>query len=449
VDQAARRDEDTDEGRDAPPPAISGGTFPTSSSCSSAGYGAGKSDHTFASGPMAAALANAPAPVAIVSPTFPLARHTIVATMVALLSGKQTLYGPHQFWFRYNKSTHEFKIRFRGRNALVIVYSGEDPLSLRGPNLAAAYIDEPFIQEQAVFDQMIARVRHPDARFKEIGMTGTPEGISDWGYDLAVGEMKDKYDVAMVRASTRGNYVLDDNYVARLEGSLTGKAAEGYIEGAFVSLSTGLVYYAFGGLNSGSVQHIDMPRGAELGCGMDFNVNPFAFNVFWRAGSHMHFIAEYELPNADTQYACSVLRDEWTMRGDPEKRRPEVNQDNQLRTVYPDASGSSRHTSSPGGKSDFHYIKEAGFEIRAPSANPRIRDREESVNGKFKPKFGETTLTIDPKCKKLIKYSSTYSHELKPKQKSMAHLLDAMGYPVYQLFPVSKETLSVHTLTGV
>jgi hypothetical protein len=413
------------------------------------GYGAGKT-LIGSKRVIALALQNAPAPVAVVSPTFPLAKQTVIVTIQALLAGKEGLLG-REFRWSYNKQDKVFTIHYHGRRATIIVYSGEDPLSLRGPNLAAAWLDEPFIMVQEVFDQMIARVRHPDAGLKEVLLTGTPEQLN-WGYDLCSGELHERFakqgmEVGVVQASTRLNKALDKGYVQRLEGSLSEKAIDAYVEGKFINLARGLVYYGFDPTpGTGNVQERPTPKHPErgnlivpVGSGMDFNVNPFASCVFWQDGRHIHFFAEHELDNADTEYACSFLREKyWDMDG----------QGGGLRTVYPDASGAWRHTSSAGGKTDFHYIREAGFDVRANPANPRVRDRENAVNGKLKNKNGEVTLTISPKCKRLIKYLSTYSHELQNKQKAMSHLLDAFGYPISYLFPVVRERARMERLQG-
>jgi hypothetical protein len=402
------------------------------------GYGSGKT-MVGCKRVISAALQNAPVPVATVSPTFPLARKTVVMTLCELLAGKQSILGRDAFWWTYNRSVHEFKIRYKGRQALIWILSGEDPLSLRGPNIGAAYIDEPFIQDEAVFTQMIARVRHPDAQIRELFMTGTPEQLN-WGYDLCVGDKRAKHDVGFVQSSTRDNLALDEDYVPRLEGALSGKATGAYIEGNFVNLGEGLVYYGFNMMKDGNVRTVERPKEARLGAGMDFNVNPMAAAIFWRAGNHLHYFDEIELPNADTEYMCSELRKRY-VTSDEFKNNP-------LEEVFPDASGSARQSSAPGGRSDFTYIREAGFSIRAHHANPKRRDRYNAVNGKLSPKSGPITITIDPNCKKLIKYLSTYSHELMAKQQAMSHLLDAYGYPVAYLFPAHKDVLSVHKLQG-
>jgi hypothetical protein len=393
-----------------------------------AGYGFGKS---LLAGKriISLALENAPFPVAIVSPTFAMARRTTIPTIQDLLQGKEAQFGKAFFW-RYNSAFHEFKIRFHGRQAQIMVLSGERPLGLRGPNLAAAILDEAFIQEEEVFKQMISRVRHPDATCRELDLVGTPEGLLGWGYDLCSGKIESNVEV--IHASTRENLALDPDYVKRLEAVLTEKAAKAYIEGQFVNLSEGLVYYAFDPMEH--VVERQVPQYAEFGAGMDFNVNPMAATVFWRLGSHMHFFAEYELPNADTEYMCQVLKENHWNQG--------------LREIYPDASGRFRKTSSPGGKSDFYYIKDAGFQVRAREDNPRRKDRFNAVNGKFKSKDGHVSLTISPKCPKLIKYLSTYSHELMHRQEAESHVLDSMSYPVAHLFPLDRSELSVQRLIG-
>lgn len=410
------------------------------------GYGAGK---TFigAKRIIALALENAPCAVAIVSPTFGLARQTVVTTIRELLNGKRTILGRALRW-RYNKSTWTFSIWYRGRQATILCYSGEDPDSLRGPNLAAAWLDEPFLMEEPVFGQMIARVRHPEARRRELLMTGTPEQLN-WGYDLCMGELKDRYrefdlNVGVVNASTRGNLALEDNYVKRLLGSMTDRAADAYVEGKFVNLGSGLVYYAFdptpGGLH---VKALPIPDEAELGCGMDFNVNPMSMSVFWRAGGHLHFFKEFELENADTEYACSMLYEMFVAERDDKAAVPGRMTKQKLRTIYPDATGNARKSAAPGGKTDFHYIRAAGFEIRAHHENPKRKDRYNAANGRFRPRLGTPNISIDPKCKKLIKYLSTHSHELMHKQSAMGHLLDSFSYPIEYLFPIAPQARQV------
>lgn len=406
------------------------------------GYGAGKT-MVGSKRIISLALMNAPYPVAAISPTFGIAEHTTIATVNALLAGKQSILG-RDFGFKLRKKPQPmFTIRYRGIEGTILIYSGEKPESLRGPNLAAAWIDEPFLQDIEVYLQMIARVRAPGAKKSELLLTGTPEQLN-WGYDLCIGELKDRHPVGVIHANTKENKALSQGYISRLTAAFDGKAADAYIGGHFVNLAKGVVYYAFDHtLNVQSQQAdewetlkcgIKIPRGVELGAGMDFNVNPMSAAVFWKAGNHVHYIDEIELPNADTEFMCAVLREKYGDR---------------LKDVYPDATGTARKTSAPGGKSDFHFIREAGFATHARHENPKRRDRYNSVNGKMKPGNYKPSLTIEPTCKKLIKYFSTYSYELINKQEALSHLLDAATYPIAYLFPVDKEQLSIHQVVGV
>lgn len=387
------------------------------------GYGGGK---TFigAKRSISVALHNAPVPFLAVSPTYRLAKRTTIPTIKALLAGKQSLLG-NSFKWKFLKQESEFDIRYRGRHATIWIASGEDPDSLRGPNVGAGWIDEPFIQAEEVLDQMVARVRDPRARRKEINLTGTPEQLN-WGYDICEGDRRSDFDLCLVQASTKDNLVIDfgGEYSQRMEGAFTDKAAQAFVDGKFINLQEGTVYYAFSDAN---VQDFPDP-GHELFVGMDFNVDPMAAIVFWRNGDHVHIMDEIELPNSDTEYMCAYLRDTYPKGGGSNECR--------IQTIYPDASGRSRSTKAPGGRSDFHYIEEAGFRWDAPRANPPIRDRENAVNGKFKSRDGSPpTLTVSSKCKKLRGYLTKYTHEQKNKQKKMSHLLDAMGYPIHREFP--------------
>jgi hypothetical protein len=401
-----------------------------------AGYGAGK---TFigAKRDIVQCLLNAPAPQLVVSPSYKIAKRTIIPTLLALCEGKKQL--DRDFSYDYSKTEFELAITHRGRKGLIWIASGDDANSLKGPTVGSAHIDEPFVQDREVLDQCIARVRDPRAKRKEITLTGTPEQLN-WGYDICAGDEKEDYDATVVHASTYANRVLGSDYGKRMERAYDERAAKAFVGGQFINLSSGVVYYGFSDEN---IMSLPDP-GHELGVGMDFNVNPMACVVFWRSGNHIHIIGEHELANADTESMCSLLREEYRYGAG-------VNAGNcRITTVYPDASGSARHTNAPGGKSDFHYISEAGFDIQCRSKNPAVRDRENAVNGKMKPFYGRPSLTVEPHCKKVIKYCRTYTHENKNKDtyKRMSHLLDALGYPIAFLFPVVKNIVAVTRFHG-
>lgn len=379
------------------------------------GYGSGKT-LSLVRRMISLALHNGPIPVAMVSPTYEMARETTVRTTIELLDEKIEQYGP-MVEYRHIETKKRFDIRFGDRMGTLLYYGGDRPERLKGPNLAGAGIDEPFIQLYGVFQQMLARVRHPKATIREINLSGTPENLG-WGYELIDGEIGKGQDVGYVRAPTKANLALSPSYLQALRASMGEKEAAAYTEGQFVNLSTGVVYYGFDPAKN--IIRERMPEGAELGVGFDFNVNPMAHLVFWRIQDRIHVIYEREEPNADTQYVCDALRERFGDR---------------LREAYPDPTGKRRQTNAPGGKSDFHYIREAGMSINArPPGQPHRRDRYNAVNAAL----ANRRLTFDPGCMRLKRYLSSYTHEGMHKRdmESMSHLLDALGYPVEFLMPV-------------
>ena len=382
------------------------------------GYGGGK---TLALGKRMIWLAikNAPVPVVTVSPSYPMALTTIVQTLDELLEGKSRN-EPDMRYHLFRSQPYRFHIQYRDRTATILCMSGERPERLKGANIAAAGIDEPFIQPVEVFEQILARVRHPDARQREINITGTPEGVVGWGYDLFQGDLREKHDLGLVQSSSTANRALPADYVERLTSSYDEAAAEAYVQGKFVNLSTGRVYHSYDpDVHSVAVQQ---PADAELCVGMDFNVNPLAFVVFWRTQTHMHVVAEHELPNCDAEQAAAFIRQTYP----------------QIRRIYPDASGQNRQHAGAGGKSAFGYLRDAGFTICARRANPQIVDRINAVNGALR----HGRVTLSPSCRKMRAYLLGYTHtdSNKQVQKDMSHLLDAFGYPIAYLFPVDRTT---------
>lgn len=257
----------------------------------------------------------------------------------------------------------------------------------------------------------------------------TPEELG-WGYKLCK-EPPAGRTVGLYIGSTRENKALPEDYVAELLANMSEEAARAYVDGEFVNLTEGRVYYAFD--DNENVIEMQRPKGSTLGVGIDFNVNPMSAVVFWYLNDHMHVIKEYELKRSDTELMAQTLREDWGA---------------ELIEAYPDATGARKQTSGAG-KSDFTYLKDWGFKIKAPFKNPLRKDRWNAVNGKLKPAEGSITLTIDPSCKKLIEYLSVYSHNLMNKQEHMSHLTDALGYPVHRLFGKAIESYSKRTIVGI
>lgn len=98
------------------------------------GYGGGKTMTGCKRG-IAVSLTNAPVPHVVVSPSYKMAKRTTIPTLLSLLRGKMSLLDG--FEYEYLKSDHEFQIRYKGREGIIWIASGDDPDSLKGPNIGS------------------------------------------------------------------------------------------------------------------------------------------------------------------------------------------------------------------------------------------------------------------------------------------------------------------------
>ena len=108
--------------------------------------------------------------------------------------------------------------------------------------------------------------------------------------------------------------------------------------------------------------------------------------------------------------------------------------------AYPDASGSKR-TSTNAHVSDIAILKENKFRIKAKSVNPLIRDRVASVNRAFE----KGRLVIDteacPELTECLEQQVYLSNGMPDKKSGYDHLVEALGYMVYYLMPVRRNTV--------
>jgi len=377
------------------------------------GYGAGKTSYC-AKRCIAVALHNAvnavtEVPVMVISPNFKQAKKTIIPAIKDLLEGRQLDY-------TYNKSDFEFTIWRGGKKSIIWIGSGENPDSLKGPNLAAAYIDEPFIQDEQVFIQMQARVRHPMARYKEICLFGTPEQLN-WGYEVCEGDKKEQYDFEIIKAGTDANKALDEKTIETMFAGYDEKLKKAFRDGEFINLSKGAIYYAFD--RNLHVVKITPEEDEEVFIGMDFNVNPMSFVAFLRREDKLFFFKEFKLRNSDTFEACDVINEHF---GD------------NCNVIFPDPACNHRRTNSKAGQTDKSIIMKSGFRAICRAKHPSHRDRFNSVNAKF----ANMEMFIDPSCTSLIKSLEQLTFEQLSKQEELTHMVDALGYPVERIFPVGQ-----------
>jgi hypothetical protein len=383
------------------------------------GYGGGK---TFQGGKRSISLTlhNYGSPHLIVSPSYKVAKRTIIPTLDELLDGAKIRH-------KFNKTDHEYILNDEGNPGKIWIASGDEPKSLKGPNVGSALIDEPFIQDRAVFDQVMARVRDPKARHREIGLTGTPEELN-WGYDISDGDEKQNFDIELIQASTRANKALPQQYIDSLESGYDDLAVKAFVEGQFVSLKAGLVYHVYD-VNLNSTQMV-INEDRLIIIGMDFNVDPMTAVLCHEIDGRLYACEEVILPNSDTETLCRQITQLY-----PKGRF----------LLYPDSSGKDR---SSRGRTDFAIAAEtlgSNLEsIEYPAKNPYLRDRFNSVNALCKNAKGERRFFVNrAQCpeldRDLIRINHPYE-EYKKKNQKRTHASDAVGYIISRRYEIGERS---------
>jgi hypothetical protein len=169
--------------------------------------------------------------------------------------------------------------------------------------------------------------------------------------------------------------------------------------------------------------------------GMDFNVNKMAAVVF---------VIRNDLPVAvselvkvrDTPSMATLIKDQFKDTGHDV-------------TVYPDASG--QNTSSKGASvSDLSILRDAGFRIKAPSINPRVKDRVNSVNALILNDKGVRRLKVNadacPTYVEGLEQQCYDEHGEPDKTSGHDHTNDAAGYFCNSRWPVVRVKTSVTEL---
>lgn len=287
------------------------------------GYGGGKS-HAFVREIFSLAVENAPIPVMAVEPTYPMISDILVPAFDELFDDAGIVY-------EYNQQRKAYNVRHvmaGGKRhpigARILLRSGDNPSRLKGSNLAAAGIDEPFIQSREVYKQVLARIRHPRARRRTLVLAGTPEGMG-WGAEELVDKTKHiRTETVIVRGepvhvnvyegpgrkwvqtSSAINDALDEDYIATLREAHTELEAGAYIGGQFQHLAQGRVYYAYDASQNDRAYELDYSLPVIVACDFNATEAPMSWNIMqerdgatyvrhalWRQYTNTHAMCEY------------------------------------------------------------------------------------------------------------------------------------------------------------
>lgn len=403
-----------------------------------AGYASGKS-YTLGFCAATGAMHSSNAVIGVYAPDYDIIRKVSVPSITAWFDRLGVSY-------KFNENKYTIFTASPGVGD-VIFKSIKEPESLVGYQTYQAHIDEldtlPKSKARYIFYKILGRTRlvpndisEEHLRFNEetqklepankIYSYSTPEGFK-FCYEMWDPNSKNALEnpeFKIYRGRTYDNPALSTTWIRQLEASYPPKFLKSYLNGEFVNLEAGTVYYAFDRLKHTS--KIDVTKYDELHIGLDFNVNKMCAIITVQRNEKCYIISEI-VNKYDTPDIIKAIKNKFP--------------DNKV-ICYPDASGAKR-TSSNASQSDLALLKNAGFEVRANKTNPRVKDRIASVNNMF----DKDNLLIDSiACPELVKCleSQCYNDAGEPdKNSGYDHANDALGYRIHYNFSIKKPIISV------
>ena len=300
-------------------------------------------------------------------------------------------------------------------NKSTIALRGADnPDSLRGPGLDFVVFDEAAFQKQEAWTEVI-RPSLSDKLGRALFIS-TPSGYN-WFYDLfSAAQGRADWKTWQYTTLEGGHVPLSEIESARSE--LDKRTFQQEYEAFFESLA-GRVYYAFDRrpYPDGNISDVKDIDGAPILVGMDFNINPMSAVFAVRAGGQIHIIGEATIDNGNTEAMVQLIK----------SRYP-----NRTIRVYPDPTGNARKTSAPVGQTDFTILRQAGFQVLAPSHPYAVVDKINTVNTGLRTAAGDKRVLINPTCRQLTMALDglTYVEGTNEPDKSsgLDHITDALGY---------------------
>lgn len=405
------------------------------------GYGSGKT-MTLVGKALKLSAINDGLPIIWTVPDFGHVTDTIIPTLTDLDPDTEDPWflRSDQFWY----SQRDHVLHWDGGGPFHF-QSAKYPDSIKGPNMAAAVIDEPGILSLEAWRNTVNRVRHPRARLRQKIAAGTPEGLN---FLTELFSDEDKANYKVYRMSTRQNTELlkrHPDYIQQIMDNATDAELQSYLEGRMVNLHGALAYATFK-REDHFREDVPIDAALPLRIAFDFNVDPMACVICQigpRAGGGRELrVIDAVIKSASwTPEICHIIVDRYDgWRGGV--------------IVYGDATGAFLSTTSR--QSNYDLIsgilrpRFPSFEIHESALrrqNPPEEDRVHSMNVLFQqnrcyirrtnPAKLAPTMPLVWSLERTIKAPGT-SKIAKPSGETHTHPSDALGYLVQAEFPVRR-----------
>lgn len=301
--------------------------------------------------------------------------------------------------------------------------------NLRGSGLFFVLIDEwadcPYEAWEEVLRPMLSTCKFKVNGVQYVGghslRIGTPKGFNHCYDSYLDGQGKEHDHRSWLYTSLDGGNVPPEE-IDTARRKMDARTFRQEYEASFENYQ-GVIYYCF----DRRLNHSDATilPGEDLHIGLDFNIELMAAVVYvLRDG--LPIAVDEVMKVFDTRAMIDKLNARY--------------QGHKI-TIYPDASGNNRKTSS-GSDSDIAMLKKAGFRVVVDPSNPSVRDRINAMNAMLCNASDERRLKINTeKCPKFTAglERQIWTDKGEPDKKSgFDHGNDAGGYPIVKLFPIKK-----------
>jgi len=332
----------------------------------------------------------------------------------------------------------------------IMCRSMDDPQGIVGFKIGKALVDEidimPQDKAQDAWRKIIARMRVKKEGLQNgISITTTPEGFK-FVYGKFVKAVRENAKLGatygLVQASTYDNAAnLPEDYISSLLTDYPPQLIDAYINGQFVNLQTGSVYTAYSRTENASIETLQPGEIAFVG--MDFNVGHMAAVIHVKRDGLP--VAVSEIVNGyDTPDMIRRLKETlWTYENGTYKATRQIR-------VYPDASGDSRKSVNAS-KTDLAMLRDAGFQVCAPSQNPPVKDRINAMNAMFCNAEGQRRYRVNadlcPSYAEALEQQPWAKNGEPDKSTGHDHIVDAGGYFIHHEYPIVRRVTTVQQRT--
>ena len=320
--------------------------------------------------------------------------------------------------FRGKAKINESELKVTLPNEAEICLKGADNEdSLRGAGINKVIMDEYAYMKPHVWEEIVLPMlatSQGDAMF-----IGTPNGY-DTMYDLYLKGQTDPEWRSWQFKTIEGGFVSEDE-IDRLKSNMDGRLYRQEMEGSFESTGNRAAYNFDRDIH---IKKADSLTGNRF-IGMDFNVDYMSavFACEYTDGT-VHYFDEIRQSNSNTESMAKEMLKKWG-----------------LHPTFPDPAGRARSTTS--NRSDHAILREFGYPVYARRAHPAVKDRLACLNKKLLDAKDKVGMTVDPKCKYLIKDLEQCQRDkrggIDKSNQELSHMIDACSYLLEMKFPVVKK----------